>query len=187
MNMALKDEFESIGGRLFRWRSYLPLVPIILLLLAIPRLGTVENGLTGHEFRRFISVFISFMGLGLRCYVVGYAPKGTSGGNTRRQVADLLNTKGAYSVVRHPLYLGNFLIWLGVSTFVPIWWISVIFVLLFWLYYERIMFAEEAFLREKFGSAFEAWAKNTPAFFPSFKNWKQPDTSYSIRKVLRRE
>ena len=34
--------------------------------------------------------------------------KNTSGRNTHDQVADSLNTSGIYSIVRHPLYVGNF-------------------------------------------------------------------------------
>ncbi len=56
---------------------------------------------------------ISFFGLALRVIVVGHAPYGTSGRNTREQVADTLNTTGMYSIVRHPLYLANYLIILG--------------------------------------------------------------------------
>ena len=62
-----------------------------------------------------------------------------------------LNTSGLYSVVRHPLYLGNYLMWLGVALFSRTWWAPVIVSLVFWLYYERIMFAEEEFLRRQFG------------------------------------
>lgn len=46
---------------------------------------------------------------------IGQVPKGTSGRNTSQQVADTLSTDGVYSVVRHPLYLGNFLMCMGVS------------------------------------------------------------------------
>ncbi|MGB8874133.1 MAG: hypothetical protein WCC75_12145, partial [Desulfobaccales bacterium] len=45
----------------------------------------------------------------------GLPPRGTSGRNTQGQVAETLNTTGIYSLVRNPLYLGNFLIWLGLS------------------------------------------------------------------------
>ena len=62
-----------------------------------------------------------------------------------------------------------------------------IFSLIFWVYCERIMYAEEEFLRKKFGRKFEEWAETTPTFLPRFKSWKRPTLSFSIRKVLRRE
>ena len=102
----------------------------------------------------------------------------TSGRNTEGQVADSLNTTGMYSIVRNPLYLGNFLMILGVVLFLRIWWIPALYATLFALYYERIIFAEEMFLRDKFGQDYLAWASKTPAFFPKFALWK-PTASFS--------
>jgi protein-S-isoprenylcysteine O-methyltransferase Ste14 len=119
---------------------------------------------------------------------VGYVPKGTSGRNTKSgQIAESLNTTGMYSLVRHPLYLGNFIIWFGISMFPMHWWLCVIFALVFWLYYERIVFAEEEFLRQKFGEAWLDWAQETPTFLPRIKGWKAPPLPFSWRSVLRRE
>ena len=78
-------------------------------------------------------------------------------------MADSLNTTGIYSLVRHPLYLGNFLMWLGVSLLTCHAGFILLFVLAYWLYYERIMFAEEQFLRRKFGKRYLTWANRTPA------------------------
>ena len=99
---------------------------------------------------------------------VGYVPRGTSGRNTRKQVAEVLNTTGMYSVVRHPLYVGNFIMWLGISLFFHLWWFTLLIALIFWVYYEKIMYAEEAFLEEKFGEQFLALGRKNPAFYPSF-------------------
>jgi hypothetical protein len=67
------------------------------------------------------------------------------------------------------------------------WWLPVIYALSFCIYYERIMFTEEMFLHRKFGVAFDHWAEQTPAFWPSFSRWKKPDLPFSLRNVLRRE
>jgi protein-S-isoprenylcysteine O-methyltransferase Ste14 len=139
------------------------------------------------QFWEIVCLIIAFLGLGVRVLTIGYTPKYSSGRNTRTQRADVLNTTGMYSIVRHPLYLGNFIIWLGISLFLHLWWICVIFILAFWLYYERIMFAEEAFLRNKFGDVYTAWAMKTPAFIPRFSNWQTPSNAFSFKKVLRRE
>jgi protein-S-isoprenylcysteine O-methyltransferase Ste14 len=118
---------------------------------------------------------------------VGYAPRGTSGRNTRGQVAEVLNTTGMYAVVRNPLYLGNFLMWLGLALFIKVWWCTLIVILCFILFYERIIFAEEKFLREKFGATFLDWAKTTPAIIPQLKNWRPPELSFSWKSALTRE
>ena len=61
------------------------------------------------------------------------------------------------------------------------------FVFLYWVYYERIMFAEEQFLRQKFRAVYLEWAKRTPAFIPSFKNWVGPKMPFSWKKILKKE
>ena len=178
--MALREEFESSGNWLFRWRSYLPL---LMLSFAVIALGNFRSFFYNGFFDRIwelVCLAISFAGIGIRVYTVSTAPRGTSGRNTKSQVADALNTTGAYSVVRHPLYLGNFLVWFGIVVSVRSWWFAAIAVLIFWLYYERIMFAEEEFLRRKFGEEYLTWAARTPAFFPRFGNWRRSSRSFNL-------
>lgn len=49
------------------------------------------------------------------------------------------------------------------------------------------MFAEEEYLRNKFGIVYEEWANKTPAFIPRIKGWKKENLPFSIKTVLRRE
>ena len=185
--MPLKEEFEKCGNWLFRWRSYLPFILIGIILPAMGQYNYFGNSHFWNRIWEVICLSISFMGLAIRIYTIGHAPAATSGRNIRKQKAAVLNTTGMYSIMRHPLYLGNFFIWMGISMFVHLWWVSALFILVFWIYYERIMFAEEEFLHETFGEIFEAWASRTPAFFPRFKNWQHPESPFSLRKVLRKE
>lgn len=185
--MALRDELPREGAWLFRWRSYLP-----LLLLSVVLFQMKDFDYIGRSHRLDLAwdlfcLAVSLLGLGIRALTIGYTPRGTSGRNTRGQVADVLNTTGMYAVVRHPLYLGNFFMWLGVALFPHNIALVLLSVLAFWLYYERIMFAEEAFLQGKFGAAFQEWAARTPAFIPDLRRWETPDLSFSLRNVLRRE
>ncbi|MBM4330872.1 MAG: DUF1295 domain-containing protein [Deltaproteobacteria bacterium] len=185
--MALKEELEKAGIWLFRWRSYLP-----LLLTGIFLVGLRDFDYPGHNHDwdllwETFCLLVSFFGLGIRVYVVGHTPEGTSGRNTGEQKTVSLNVAGLYSIVRHPLYLGNFFIWLGISLLVRLWWLSLLCALIFWLYYERIMFAEEEFLRNKFAREFEEWSNNTPCFIPRFNKWKRPTISFSLRKALKDE
>ena len=185
--MALREELEKEGYWLFQRRSYLPLVTALLVLTALKHSTYLGRG---HEISPSWELFclvISGSGLAVRALAAGCAPKGTSGRTLQTQVAESLNTTGMYSVVRHPLYLGNFLITLGVSLLPRVWWLSVIITLLFWLYYERIMLAEEEFLRKKFGEAYLAWANRTPAFLPRFHRWRRSSVPFSLRRVMKRE
>lgn len=186
--MALREEFERTGNWLFRWRGYLPLVLILPMLLGMHHPDYLRQDRSGQDVWALYCLAVTLVGLGIRAVTVGFVPAGTSGRNTHDgQIAETLNTSGIYSLVRHPLYLGNFVMWLGVSMFCGIWWLTVLMALVFWIYYERIMFAEEEFLRRKFGEVYMAWAEVTPAFLPRLRGWKRPELRFSLRTVLRRE
>ncbi|MBA4349268.1 MAG: hypothetical protein C0415_04675 [Thermodesulfovibrio sp.] len=186
--MTIHNELEKQGNWLFRWRSYLPLLILPILLIALNESEFFERVLGVSDlFWEILCLLLSFVGLTIRCLTIGYTPKGTSGRNTKEQIAEVLNTTGMYSVVRHPLYLGNFIIFLGIILFIQVWWFALIAVLAFFIYYERIMFAEEAFLLAKYGVLFSEWAGKTPAFLPKFKNWQKPVLPFSFKNVLKRE
>ncbi|MCA0446885.1 MAG: isoprenylcysteine carboxylmethyltransferase family protein [Bacteroidetes bacterium] len=184
--MALIEEFDKTGNWLFRYRTYLPLVLYIFATLVIfldktPSFSHLDPVAIGF------CLAVSFLGLVIRSVAIGYVPRLTSGRNTKKQVAEVLNTEGIYSIVRHPLYLGNFFMWMGIVLYIGSWWFSLTIALVFWLYYERIMFAEEYFLRNKFGVTYLDWAGKTPAFIPRFRQWSRPGMEFSFKNVLKRE
>jgi protein-S-isoprenylcysteine O-methyltransferase Ste14 len=185
--MQLIDEMEATGRWLFRWRSYLPFVTVVLLFVALDHFTYPFGSHWWDEAWESVCLAASLAGLALRVVTTGYAPKGMSGRNMKRQVAEQLNTTGMYSIVRNPVYVGNFLIALGMSLFPRLWWIPLVYTLLFALYYERIVFAEEVFLRREFGRRFEDWAARTPAFLPRPSRWQPPASPFNLRKVLRQE
>jgi len=154
--MALQEELEKQGVWLFRYRSYLPLVVLLIGTILYLRTEIYPDTFfleeTPYEiFYEMGCLLVSLLGLFIRIYTVGHTPKNTSGRNVKNQLADYLNTTGSYSVVRHPLYVGNFLMWLGPALITGNLWFIVAFCFFYWIYYERIMFAEEQFLRKKFG------------------------------------
>jgi protein-S-isoprenylcysteine O-methyltransferase Ste14 len=185
--MPLIEQFESVGHWLFRWRSYLPLVTAVLLFCGLQYFSYPFGSHFLDELWEVLCLSVSFGGLVVRALTIGWSANRTSGRHTAQQVAKTLNTTGMYSIVRNPLYLGNFLMVLGVVIFLRVWWIPLIYVLLFALYYERIIFAEEMFLRRKFGKEYMNWAAKTPVFLPRLRLWKTPAVPFSWRKVFRRE
>jgi protein-S-isoprenylcysteine O-methyltransferase Ste14 len=191
--MALQEEFEQQGNWLFKYRSFLPIIILVIgaaLFLRdefFPEKAILKD--TPYEiYYEMFALLISLIGLSIRVYTVGHTPKNTSGRNTKQgQIADTLNTTGIYSIVRHPLYVGNLLMWFGPAMLAGHFWFLVAFCLLYWIYYERIMFAEEQFLRKKFGEEYIEWSGNIPAFIPRFKNFKKSVFPFSWKKVLKKE
>jgi len=188
--MALQEELEKEGLWLFRFRSFLP-IAVLLMAMGVHYVQETASLAEDESFEfyyEFICLAVSLAGLIIRIYTVGHTPGNTSGRNTTEgQVADTLNTTGIYSLVRHPLYLGNFFMWLGPAMMVQNTWFIVAFVLFYWLYYERIMYAEEQFLRRKFGQAYVEWAEKTPAFIPRISGFCTNKMHFSWKKVLKKE
>lgn len=186
--MSLVKEFEAQGNKLFKYRGQIPLV-LLVAGVAFYNFVTLSSDFDfpfNHIYWEIFCVITSLLGLVVRGAVIGTVPKNTSGRNTKAQVADTLNNTGIYSLLRHPLYLGNFLMWLGPVLYLESVWFLFIFILLYWLYYERIMFAEEQFLRKKF-TDYDDWSAVTPPFLPTFRNYQKPNYAFSFRHVIKRE
>lgn len=187
--MALKEELEHQGRFLFKYRGYLP-----VLFLAAGFGVKIYQDYTQSNPDTLIAnilissaIFVGLFGLLIRCITVGYTPKNTSGRKTDKMVADTLNTTGFYAIVRNPLYLGNYLMWISIGMLTGSLNFVVLFSLIFWIYYERIIYSEEAFLRGKFGDVFLNWAAKTPIFLPTKWSYKKPIQRFNWRRVLEKE
>ena len=184
--MLLKS-FEDQGNFLFKYRGQFP---VILFLIALPFMYFTDYTFFDRKINNlflFFAYFTSCIGFFIRFYTIGTTPKGTSGRNTKEQIAEELNSTGIYSLIRHPLYLGNYLIWLGISISTFNFYFIIIMSLLFWLYYERIMFAEERFLERKFGEHYVRWSNSISAFIPLSLNYQKSKVPFSFISIFRRE
>lgn len=186
--MAYENDMRKAGNRLFRWRSYVPLVLVAVVAIELRRFQWSGDSHAWDLAWEAVCLAVGAIGVAVRSHVVGHAPADTSGRNTERgQVAAVLNTTGLYSIVRNPLYLGNFLMWLGAVLFLRDWRIAAVAMLAFLVVYERIVMAEERFLEAKFKGTYAAWAAATPAFWPRFSGYVRPNLHFSMRNVLKRE
>lgn len=187
--MSLYDDMIKSGHTMFRYRSYLPLLIIPPVLIAMKESLYVEEmvGDNVEDFWVFLCFVLSMFGLYIRAKTVGHVPGGTSGRNTTAQRAHHLNTTGMYSIVRNPLYLGNFIIILGVLLSIKVWWLVLLGGLGFFVYMERIILAEEKFLTETYGKEYTDWREKTPVIWPNFKLWIAPELPFSLKTVLKRE
>jgi protein-S-isoprenylcysteine O-methyltransferase Ste14 len=190
--MALTNQMQSQGTWLFKYRGILPLIIFVIgAALFLKNESSPENWILKEELEHILyelsCLIVSFIGFFIRVYTVGYSRPNTSGRNTEHQVADVLNTTGIYSMVRNPLYVGNFFMWLGIAMLTGNFWFIIAFILFYFLYYERIIFTEEEFLKNKFGETYLNWAKETPVIVPKFSSFVKTGYNFNWRKVLRQE
>ncbi len=155
-----------LGKSLFRFRSFTPL-PLILLTFVFFRPLSPAPPWT------FVGVAVAFLGEGLRLASVGFAGSGTSGRESFLK-ADSLNTTGLYSLARNPLYWGNMLIFAGLLIVFANPWALALFVVFLFLQYHFIVLAEESYLREQHGRAYQEYCGRVRRWLPRFAGWTPP-------------
>ncbi|MEZ5283866.1 MAG: isoprenylcysteine carboxylmethyltransferase family protein [Vicinamibacterales bacterium] len=98
-----------------------------------------------------------------------------------------LVVSGPYRLVRHPLYVGNFLLWMGFTIWSRLWWMVPVTAAAFAAQYGAIARWEASQLRRHFGDAYDRYASNTPAWLPRTgevaRAWRDP-ARHSVRQVL---
>ncbi len=176
---------QPLSAWLFRWRSLLPLGAVSLLAFGAAS-GRASADTLEIRIAVVVGCLLAALGLAVRLYTVGFAPEGTSGRH-RRQHASQLNTFGIYSAVRHPLYLGNLLVWAGVSL-TSGWWLGTAASLLLGaILFVAILRHEDRFLRDSFGAVWEEWAAATPALVPRLSLWRTARRPWDLLKAVHSE
>jgi hypothetical protein len=90
-------------------------------------------------------------------------------------------------VVRHPLHIGNYLIFLGLALVPEAWWLALLVTVAFVILSSHLMFSEEARLERRFGAEYSQWAERVPAFLPNPFLWEPPACRFSFGELVRRE
>ncbi|MYB95868.1 isoprenylcysteine carboxylmethyltransferase family protein [Candidatus Poribacteria bacterium] len=153
---------SKIGNLFFKIRSFTP-IPFIcaLLYFAKPAGYTIVIGIPFIVAGEF-----------LRIWAVGYAGASTRA-RTLGAARDLVTT-GPYSYVRNPLYLGNFLLSLGVCLVANIYWLVAVLIIGYFCQYLPIIAVEEAYLSDSCGSVYQTYREQVPRFMPQFRSYPDP-------------
>ena len=152
------------GNFLFHYRN--KLFPIVLLGLFFTfRPALLRGDLRLDRWLDVVGILVALAGQILRIAVIGYVYIIRGGKNERIYAEDLV-TGGFFSHSRNPLYLGNILVLLGLFMIHNNPWVYAIGVPFFLIGYVAIVAAEEAYLREKFGAPYDAYARDVPRWFP---------------------
>lgn len=81
---------------------------------------------------------------------------------------EVLATEGPYALTRHPLYVGSFLIALGLAEVMADPLAIAVTVLLYWAIYLPVIRKEEHALAQRFGAAWHDYAARTDICLPRF-------------------
>lgn len=155
----------SAGNVLYHARKLLlPAIAIALVIAIRPSLFLGSHAL--DRMMAMLGIVIILAGEALRLATIGLAYI-HRGGKNRQVYAAKLVVKGLYAHTRNPMYVGNFLITMGLSLLYGSPLLSLLIFLSFGFVYLAVVFAEEDFLRKKFGQEFENYTKRVNRFWPN--------------------
>ena len=175
------------GNFLFRYRDQI--FPAVLLALFVITRPRWPGGSDVYDTALDIAGFgIALAGQLLRVAVVGYAYI-IRGGKHKRVYAEELVTRGFFNHSRNPLYIGNLLILLGLLVIWNAPAAHLIGVPFFLIGYVAIVAAEEAFLRRKFGAAYDAYAARVPRWWVRLGGFRESMEGmvFNWRRVVLKE
>lgn len=154
VSAAEQSTSARLGAVLFRNRSWIP-VPFVIVPLVVPGEQAAWSWIVG--------LLLVALGEGVR--VAGVAAAGTV---TRRRSRDVqrLVTYGIFGWVRNPLYVGNFLAWMGFTVVSGVLWFLPFAAILFAIEYTLIVRYEEGVLESIFGGEYLEYKQRTPRWFP---------------------
>jgi protein-S-isoprenylcysteine O-methyltransferase Ste14 len=98
---------------------------------------------------------LAVVGLALRCWARGHLER-------RAQ----LTQTGPYALMRHPLYVGSFLLGLAFCLMTNVPWVAMLFVVAFVSAYVPKALREETFLRARYGDEYDRYAARVGAVVP---------------------
>jgi len=183
--MTTQNRSEKLGNQFFKYRGQIPVLFFMLAFFLMHYFPAQNKWL--DQSNTLIAVSLVVLGHLIRALAVGKRAAHTSGRNRDEQVAEALNSTGIYSMVRHPLYLGNITTYMGWVVFTGIDWLIPAMLVGFLFYYRFIIYAEEQFLTRKFGQDYLDWKSATPLLLPAFWKFKANPQPFSFKTVLENE
>lgn len=104
--------------------------------------------------------------------VVGLAIRAWAAGSIRKN--EVLATTGPYAYTRNPLYLGSFILGLGVTMAGGRWLFMILFLAFYFSIYRATAIREGVELDEAFGESYRIYAAAVPFFMPRFSRYRGP-------------
>ena len=160
---------ESIGSRLLH---VLPLLLAVGLLWSkrIPVALLNERLFPWAPWEFWIAALITAAGLLFTVWARVYLGRNWSGVVTIKQGHELIDT-GPYALVRHPIYTGLLVAFIGSAVALGEWR-GLLAVLIAWAALWRKLRLEERWMTERFGEQYVAYCQRVPTLVPFWK-WKR--------------
>jgi protein-S-isoprenylcysteine O-methyltransferase Ste14 len=169
--VGLRAFLRDVRERRWRFRQFMNVLYFVAILL-------VASYEPPHALWSLVAgACLAIAGIAVRLWASGCIKKN-----------DALATDGPYAFVRHPLYVGNFLIGTGFALASGHVLAVILWFLLFYYYHTPAIEREDGKLRRKFPETWPDWAKETPALLPLalFRMRKRPQLGpWSLRQSLR--
>ena len=115
-----------------------------------------------------LGVLISIFGLVIRAWASGHLRKEKT-----------LAVSGPYCYSRNPLYVGNFLLGIGIVVGARSWWVLGLFVVYYGVFYPLIIRRERDRMRKLFPQQYKEYGKRVPLFFPSIRKHLPAEGKFS--------
>lgn len=157
----------AVGDFLFKWRD------MVFPLIFIPMAAFIRPVLFMGDERAdwaldAFGLLVGLSGQLIRAIVIGLAYI-KRGGKDKKIFANTLVVQGVFAHCRNPLYVGNFLMIVGLAILHNSPWMYLVVIPIFAWAYWCIVMAEERFLCGKFGPEYQAYCRTVNRFIPSLK------------------
>ena len=166
---SVNEDAVSREGRwslLLRPVGFLIMIGLIVLYFIEPS-GLEWLFLPLPSWLRFSAVLLGVAGILLLVWV--HRALGIQWSTTLQfKEEHTLNTSGPYEFIRHPMYASLFLFFLGLSILSSFWPLMAP-VVIFLLFFNRIMGREESMMIDQFGEEYRVYMKRTGRFLPRLR------------------
>ena len=175
------------GNFFFRLRNTLfPIVIVVVALFTRPALFLESPTL--DRIICSLGLVIALAGQCFRFLVIGFVYI-KRGGKDGHIYANNLVMEGFYGHTRNPMYVGNFMLILGMGMIYGAPEIYFLVVPFFIFAYLSIVMAEERYLGGRFGQEYENYIRKVNRFIPNFRGIRKSlrDYHYDWKRALRKD
>lgn len=164
--------------KLFRKPRFFLVYPLVIWLVATA--STSESSLR-------LGIALVMVGEALRVWANGYVGhvkvNWTQKWRGDAKIGRLI-TAGAYAYVRHPLYVGTFLIGAGFCEIAGRLWVGLAALGFFLFVYRQKMAQEEAMLRDELGTAYVVYQAAVPRWLPTWRRYPNRQGQWSWHGLI---